>query len=119
MQEELVTLETAQLAQAKGFNVFTDMEYLNSGKVSERIKCSPNRDCSAPTQALLQKWLREKHTIVINVTHKPFNQSYGFSITGKFQEGDQGVLQSYNFTKYDTYELALEAGLLAALNYIK
>ena len=26
--------------------------------------------CSAPTQSLLQKWLREKYTIMIAVTHK-------------------------------------------------
>ena len=76
--------------------------------------------CSAPTQSLLQKWLREKHNIQINIFaewNKKRNKvtfcNYIISL-----EGNMAGLH-YVMSGFDTYEEALEAGLLEALKLIK
>lgn len=69
--------------------------------------------------AMSQKWLRDIHSISVNITHRPHSQTYGFNITGKYNEGNQGVLKSYDFKSYETYEEALEQGLTEALNLIQ
>lgn len=68
-------------------------------------------DC--PTQSLLQRWLREVHKIDIDINRGGIRDDWyvGFRKFG------------YNYNRliaiYKTYELALEAGLLAALKLIK
>ena len=95
MKEELVVFETAKLAKDKGFNIpvvsyynpkypdypTTGTEYQSDRDVefdwnnnSEHSKALeapyPNNfikgQCSAPTQSLLQNWLREFHKIYVN-----------------------------------------------------
>lgn len=54
MKEQLIKIETAELAKAKGFNI----------PLAENTKLYPETcRCTTPTQALLQKWLREVHKI--------------------------------------------------------
>lgn len=70
---------------------------------------------SAPTQSLLQKWLREKHKInismingsnIINLYYYEINKTNKFPIKG-------------DGSKNYTYEQALEEALLKALELIK
>ena len=65
---------------------------------------------TAPTQSLLQKWLREVHNQYVEVRRT--NNLY---IT--YCINDYGIL--HHTDNYKTYELALEAGLLTALRRIK
>ena len=81
MEEQLVNFETAKLAKEKGFNIKTYKGYLSetiveyfdtypsdSIRLSEKYSNSALKNdwlCTAPTQSLLQKWLREKHNIEI------------------------------------------------------
>lgn len=65
----------------------------------------------APTQSLLQKWLREKHNIHIN----PRCQSGKYLYT-YVKETKKSFIWGGS---YNTYEEALEAGLLEALKLIK
>jgi|SRR5690554_5239335 len=61
--------------------------------------------CSAPTQTILQKWLREVHDIRVLI-----------------YEGDKPYLtyqHNYSRGHFDTYEEALEEGLYEALLAIK
>lgn len=144
MEEQLITLECAKLAKEKGFNIPTLFRYQgnhNAGleyidlfdeigeeQVSESqfgyvIKGSTHNDdsylvprLSAPTQALLQKWIREKHDIQLFVA--PIGaEPIGYvaivpkCYIGKGEPKNQGV--------FNTYEEALEAALIQALNFIE
>jgi len=122
MKEQLVSFETAKLAKEKGFDweVFIT-HYGNNGVfVSQTMGTKvyhKNSDgdvyCTAPTQSLLQKWLRDKHLIV---EIKFDTVTFGFRIFNPFKAKD-------NFTKYKyvmwEYEQALEEGLQEALKLVK
>jgi len=62
MEESTVSFETAKLDKEKGFNQgrFNYPKYDEEGNVHF---IGFNKGYSAPTQSLLQKWLREKHNI--------------------------------------------------------
>ena len=89
---------------------------------------------AAPTQSLLQKWLREEHNIYIEVNIKNVNsvQKFFFSISheNNLLEGYSNVLDIWLGLDYskqintehnicNAYEDALEQGLLESLNLIK
>jgi len=63
IKDELISFETAKLAKEKGFDLkATSGMYMcmgiYEGKIGTSIDC--HRYVVAPTQALLQRWLREK-----------------------------------------------------------
>tara|TARA_R110001606_G_scaffold391495_1_gene559642 strand:+ start:65 stop:349 length:285 start_codon:yes stop_codon:yes gene_type:complete len=92
MKEQLITFETAKLAKEKGFEL---NGYTN--------------DIEAPTQSLLQKWLREEHEIHLTVTSIS-QESWQCHIT---KIGDS--LGKKYFEDFYNYEEALEKGLMEAL----
>lgn len=106
MQEQLISFETAKLAQEKGFDVLTDFEYIDNGQLVERRHCYQNRLCSAPTLSLLQKWLRDKHKCHIILSSLD-EDSWKYHIPN---------IGGHN--NFSTYEKALEAGLINALKLI-
>lgn len=142
MKEELIRFETAKLAKEKGFNIPTnkmfslsiDYSTFNKTDNSEIIKFhdGDKHECanipydwnnfnsqttniyySAPTQSLLQKWLREKHNIHIWITRFLISeQEFCYNI-----ENYEGLRQ--NRGEFETYEEALEIGLQEALKLIK
>lgn len=96
MTEELVTLETAKLLKEKG--MFTDIEF--------------------PPQSIAQKWLRETKKLHITI----YNSASGY--TYDISKADMGTVL-YCFPEgpndggnWDTYEEALEAGIIKALKLI-
>ena len=137
MKDQLISFETAKLAKEKGFNEVCLEQYssetpplrITEGKLLssyhygfDRRNRYSNSDLdnghesftwlkgySAPTQSLLQKWLREKHNINLFLG-KDF----------KYKEykclDEDGKVATY-FHK--TYEKALEKGLYGALTLIK
>ena len=140
MQEELVTLETAILAKEKGFNERGHYFYkVKSENDIELYGCTRKqlvgfkgcvpiyhkvRDyhtnkkksnaklyrCSAPTQSLLSKWLREEHNIHL-IAYKNINiDGYDWCYITT-----DGIT---NINSYKTYEEALEIGLQEALKQI-
>ena len=79
---------------------------------------------SAPTQCLLQKWLREKHNlhIEVKVSDKIENTKYYWSIFGPYKgKHIMCLVNSGDNTDeyYPTYEKALETALYEALKLIK
>jgi hypothetical protein len=70
---------------------------------------------SAPTQSLLQRWLREKHNLDVIVLPKlkDLGKFYG----GYVDKNDQQINHSYG-SNFKTYEEALEEGLYEALKLI-
>lgn len=138
MEEQLVSLETAILAKEKGFNwptLFYAFENNNAGldyiEVTQ-LECQfgvidkPEdhnnatyyelKRISLPTQALLQRWLREVHNIHICLE---LEQDW-FYIVKLIEDND-----TENFTKdwflnpFKTYEQALEVGLIEGVKLIK
>ena len=153
MQEKIVKFKTAKLARKKGFypssyeikNVPEDFYYevsdsrryvyahLNGNNKNEVELVLPfvfkeqNLDyiylCDAPTQSLLQKWLREVHNVY--VVSRPSNTDDGlkkskFVSEIYFNHRMRGLYGQHNVVDYfSSYEEALEKGLQEALKLIK
>ena len=112
MKEQLVTFEVAKLAKEKGFNELSDSCYNIIGVISNNINnknqdWTDNKVYTAPTQSLLQKWLREIHKINV------------YCIPSDFEEGTwYNNIASHNPVFTGTYEEALEIGLQEGLQLI-
>ena len=124
MKDELISFETAKLAKEKGFdnlvcyyahgiagigeissNTYKELE--SSGDLANGV-------LPIPTQSLLQKWLREEYDIHIFI--KPMDTlTAGKQFVGEYGIGypDKGI------GCFNTYEEALEAGLVEALKLVK
>tara|TARA_R110000772_G_scaffold46246_7_gene105627 strand:- start:469 stop:897 length:429 start_codon:yes stop_codon:yes gene_type:complete len=141
MKDELIQFETAKLAKEKGFNEDCDMswctpvvrKFVQGIKEAQYIERKPsivsdteidNLSCgygvsykdhaSAPTQSLLQKWLREEHYVYVE------NNSCIVSISAfeTFRQWNTYINDETDEALYDTYELALESGLFNALKLL-
>jgi hypothetical protein len=148
MQEKLIKFETAKLAKEKGFDIYTRQAFcINGNWVSYNVSSyhglgEPqgyryyNREedyYAQPTQSLLQKWLRDIHNIHIDINlydlpndnknryifYKTFIST--FPINNGFM-GSSNKIQIKgpigNLYLFDSYETALEYGLLEALKLI-
>lgn len=125
MEDQLISFETAKLAKEKGFELnsicyfqllqnrpLRYMLVVEEGE-GDYVNEDPENRIAVCTQSLLQRWLRETHLLFVYITPK--------------WEGDNKKdtrwrhNNSYESAKtlYNTYEEALEAGLIEALNYIK
>lgn len=71
---------------------------------------------AAPTQSLLQRWLREEKYLFVDIGMAFNGYYYQVIRTDKFDEciGTQ-IVEYFNGNKFDTYELALEDALKYAL----
>lgn len=144
MNEKLISFETAKLAKQYGFDIpviygysglgickdIVETDYgadfinqyknLNDIEVSDTEKDTENWEewvlYSAPSQSLLQKWLREKHHLIIIVAYQYEHDStpYSYWIYKEFQS--LPINQWVN--DLNTYEEALELGLQEALKLI-
>lgn len=119
MKEKLVSFEIAKLLKTKGFNELCSYYYNinNNNKLRRNFNEIDfndehyNESCiSAPTQSLAQKWLRDKHNIIVNPNYNiiVYKHKWGCEIW-------MGDKLSYKHT-YDSYEDALEYGLDYALS---
>lgn len=101
MKEELVSFETFELAQKKGFEGCTII---------------------LPTQSLLQRWLREKHLIFVTVkilAHFQPNAVVGYlPIIQSMSCKNQGYNLIEGFRGNQSYEEALELGLKESLKLL-
>lgn len=121
MKDELVGFEVAELAKEKGFRFVTNIVYNQKGQSMpchsvkswfENVK--PPID--APTQSLLQRWLREVHKIYVDVESV---------LVGLYKI--EFICNNYQVLEFSrkrigqskTYEEALEEGLKSALKLIK
>jgi len=130
MEEKLVSYELAMLAKESGFDILCEFAYQKGEVVcdtrfSEHFNWNilSHVDASAPTQSLLQKWLRDKHEIhVFIIPCEP----YSFS---KYKDMDvvwiydiyKPLLLEYghqNKNEFLTYEDALDACLFECLGLI-
>ena len=102
MQEQLISFETAKLAELKKYSI-SSITHFNDDFTVKNIEY-----INLPTQSLLQKWLREVHNIHINVS--PLELSDGWR--HEAFEIKRTHYDSFGVGfGYKTYEEALEAGL--------
>jgi len=118
MQEQLVSFETTKLAKEKGFDIhcrfhFDDLDEKHPVYENEDFPYNSFDDSLfAPTQSLLQKWLREKHQLAVLPTLS--SKNYGYTIVA-----DKTFVEIITYdTDFDSYEEVLEIGLLTALKLI-
>lgn len=134
MKDEIISFETAKSAKNKGFNIPQLSWYNFSGLFVKgdyiREYQSANGKFptyTAPTQSLLQRWLREKHQINIESNYLPNIQKFRclykpmYIIPKNFKtrkEYLEATEKYYGKEDYDTYEQALEKGLQEGLKLI-
>ena len=126
MEEKLVSYNVAKLAKEVGFSVVTEYRFFYNSELTTKTPSQSSKPTIyAPTQGLLQKWLREIHNIEISVR----------AIKWENTELKTGlVLDSYEYEMYPlnkpyyiyhkvsgfkTYEQALEQAILESLKLIK
>jgi len=123
MEEQLISFETAKLAQKKGFNELCLYHFRLNAPVGEQFytdRCATKNSqwemsVTAPTQSLLQKWLREKHNLHAHaVPHKDHAADvndpvvYRVVVYGRYAESKE----------YKIYEECLEDALFIALKLV-
>ena len=139
IKERYVEYETAKLACESGFDIQTEKCYgelkeytyedvRNHGKdkvveskpphliTRQLITEHSHRTfiCYAPTQALLHRWLREKHELFVSIY--PLKTGWAFDVrpTTPISSSKTQTIEGH-----DTYEDALEVGLNKGLKLIK
>ena len=144
MEEELISFETAKLAKEKGFGEKVYREYDKSGYLrctskSADVVLGPydellkSTEYPAPTQSLLQRWLREVHNCFIDIL--PHRDGDSKNKQWKNKEDvfwtvevdyygknfEIKLTNNADFTQHfnKSYEEALEIGLYQALKLIK
>jgi hypothetical protein len=121
MKEPLISFETAKLAKEVGFLEPSCTWYNFSGLLVSMVSISQPANgkfpsYSAPTQALLQKWLRDGHEIRLYVEDN-YDRMLGY-LRG-WSPLVNGTVYYKDNDCFPTYEEALEAGLFEALTIIK
>ncbi len=136
MEEALISFETAKLAKEKGFGKTLDTIFPYCYKIislTEYVKELNSQNntisnrISAPTQSIIQKWLRLKHLvdIVIDVVDNSREGYYTLEVLKSdirdFNDIDCFDSVSRNIVKgkFESYESALEKGIQEGLKLIK
>ena len=144
MKDQIVSIEVAKLLKELGFDWKT-LHYYYKGKLEEPwLENGSSTDCgfrvdledlfeqhnqphceaySAPTKSLTQKWILENYGLFIYIDTIITNE-YWYSIKNIKNLTPYRVIKSQlddlvSDDDFETYEGALEAGLLSSLNYIK
>lgn len=137
MKERIISFETAKLAKEKGFKIPCYRHYNKEGKLiehslengsstdvefeveledlNENFNYYPER-FNAPTQSLLQKWLREEHDVYLNITPMAFRgviTHYKAEVAVPSMVWDEAIK-----VPDGNYEEVLEVGLREALGLI-
>lgn len=135
IHEEVCTYEVCKLAKEKGFNEYEACNHiyeddkqwhtLTTYTNAKGIDWSKDKYTVAPTQSLLQKWLREEKGVIVEVIAQPTcstskKNCYWWSV----KQNSDGFCYQYEECSYllysdegyfDSYELALEDALKYAL----
>jgi hypothetical protein len=121
MKDQLVTFKVAKLVKEKGFNIDCQKVYNTLGEIWKAYYTTMNNTdidlgalCTAPTQSLLQRWLRENNNIKLEINYSDcewwiwriIKDDINFSGTNEFDDINL------------SYEEVLEEGLKQALKLI-
>lgn len=147
MKEQKISFETAKLAKEKGFNLWCEKQYVET--LEHTLDCGRGDVITfpyqyprviitgkltewdinygfAPTQSLLQKWLREEYNCIVEVVFQ-YSVAYTggkikyFSTVDYYgKDMENAITEDADFRSklYNTFEEALEVGLQEALKLI-
>lgn len=134
MEEQVISFETAKLAKEKGFKHKTNKGYSNTNtSIPRLLDCQYYYDFNsyttenrggwaegygdlyaAPIQSLVQKWIREKHEIHIEIYSNA--SGWGYILT---KINGTTIKEIEDDIFFNSYEEALEIGLELSLKRIK
>ena len=142
MEDEIVSFETAMLLKEKGFNepcshYYEDNDLYklgyyhgdgtgfvrNNSPIDGRFLCE-KMQCTAPTQSLAKKWLRETRNITFNANPHSNDGKIIYVVTikvissNKYIDFNVMMDTSNKAIMFKTYEDAIEAGLKYCLKSI-
>ena len=115
MKDQLISFETAKLAKERKFDSVEHNYYNKNGELTNFGGTMDNKLKSvfvAPTQSLLQKWLRKEHNIHISLY--PLKNGWGMDVRPTIY----GKSSFFEARRFKTFEQALEKGLQEALKLI-
>lgn len=126
MIDKIINFETAKILYTKDFKelingCYQNFESNDGKKIGDFLPMTNINNqfgelLSAPTQSLLQKWLREIHNIDISIFQTGlFNRCWFFNIYSKESRFAADLTQDSG----NNYEGALEKALVMGLNLIK
>ena len=126
MEEQRISFETAKLAKEKGFNLVVSTAYCEEGVLRS---CNPdfylkgyhNQGMAslAPTQSLLQRWLRERHNVIVDIQlDQTSYPKYCFNIYRYEDFGNWEDVANPEWGLYSSYEKALEEALELGLQEV-
>jgi hypothetical protein len=122
--EILITKETAIVANEVGFNHPTTKTYMDLGMhgiPSYRLVDNNEGELKAPSQSVLNEWLRMEHFIYVIVTPYGF-KGHGMDMVDHDDTYTYGVYNNTEFvtdgTDFMSYEDALEIGLREGLRLV-
>lgn len=135
IKDQLVDIEVAAAAKQKGFDQEVKRYFSKVGaSIFESVPLSEsqnvnidNFDLSQPTQSQLSRWLRERFDIdiqpITHYDHETKVKSYRLGIVYVKDNSVETLFLrpeevSLKFIQFETFELAMEAGLLQALKLI-
>jgi len=122
MEEQKVMFEIAKLAKEKGFDDYYRDCYDQQGIIIPLFRQAALIEtvfCSAPTQSLLQRWLREVHNIYVNSDYYQGYPEVRFYYDIKILIDDNYNGNQDSDDAIYTYEQAMELGLQEALKLIE
>ena len=125
MEEQLISFETAKLANKAGFNQNVTgshiWNYYNEDGSHGMISCG-HIHLDNPimcSQSLLQKWLSEKYKLRVLIEHRNSSGALTWTIYKWNYDNDIGKWERINhITSFQEYEQALDKGLQEALKLI-
>lgn len=121
IHEEICTYEVCKLAKEKGFNEkcyhYYQKGVLESDKCFNRYNKGVDNVCSAPTQSLLQRWLREEKGYYVY----PFfdNEELKWTFVIREKTGERWIPLAGETPYFSEYKKAVEAGLACCLKRIE
>lgn len=134
MKEQLVSLKTARSAKKQGFKERCHY-FFNEGsgwKMQEDYMLRQDKTIEAPSQSLLQKWLREEKDILVEVTfssrlsrklyeaaHEKPSLNFSWKIYTSIKDPSHFFPEFWTDDTFETYEEALEKGLQEALKMVR
>lgn len=124
IHEEICTYEVCKLAKEKGFNepTFDWYDYTgfyHKGFIPHELhECPRYKEYYAPTQSLLQRWLREEKGLHINVDYNHPNKSWTPTIIRMCCIPTRDTPYRLDLPSSSSYEVALEKALIYALNML-
>ena len=93
------------------YSTVCDYDVVNTFN-SRKVGQSQNHIAGAPTQSILQRWIRDNHGISVNALPNANGWKYRIDLIKNYMN------MCNSGENYSSYEEALEAGLLIALQMI-